>query len=100
MNASDTKDATLAEERVRDNHSRPDRPFGAQAYLRGPADARSRIRTLISPADVGQANRGRVLEALFDLGPTSRAELARYVGVNRATITGIVQPLLDVGLLI
>ena len=36
-----------------------------------------------------------MIEALFDLGPTSRAELARKAGVNRTTISGIVQPLID-----
>jgi predicted NBD/HSP70 family sugar kinase len=40
------------------------------------------------------------LQALFDLGPTSRAELARQAGVNRTTISGIVQPLLDQRLLV
>src|SRR5689334_22918733 len=54
-----------------------------------------RRHSLISPAQMGHANRGRVIQALFDLGPTSRAELARVIGVNRATITGIVQPLID-----
>ena len=49
---------------------------------------------------MGHANRGRVLQAIFDLGPTSRAELARHIGVGRATITGIVQPLLDEGFLV
>ncbi|MGF1625816.1 MAG: ROK family protein [Alphaproteobacteria bacterium] len=57
-------------------------------------------RPLISPAAIGPANRGRVLQALFDLGPTSRAELARYAQVNRTTISGIVQPLLDRGVLV
>ncbi|WP_018181937.1 ROK family protein [Kaistia granuli] len=52
-------------------------------------------RSLLSSAMVGSANRGRVLQTLFDLGPTSRAELARLAGVNRTTISGIVQPLLD-----
>ncbi|WP_035830431.1 ROK family protein [Kaistia adipata] len=52
-------------------------------------------RSLLSSSMVGSANRGRVLQALFDLGPTSRAELARLAGVNRTTISGIVQPLLD-----
>lgn len=61
---------------------------------------RGRGRGLISSSAIGLANRGRVLQALFDLGPTSRAELARHVGVNRATITGIVQPLIDQGLLV
>lgn len=57
-------------------------------------------RALISPSVIGPANRGRVLQALFDLGPTSRAELARYAQVNRTTISGIVQPLLDQGVLV
>ncbi|ODT14231.1 MAG: sugar kinase [Kaistia sp. SCN 65-12] len=52
-------------------------------------------RPLLSSSLVGSANRGRVLQSLFDLGPTSRAELARLAGVNRTTISGIVQPLLD-----
>jgi predicted NBD/HSP70 family sugar kinase len=52
-------------------------------------------RSLISASAVGSVNRGRVLQTLFDLGPTSRAELARQTGVNRATITGIIQPLVD-----
>ena len=98
MNGRDSRDTTLVEERARDGQLWPDRPLGAPNLT--PTEPRARIRTLISPADVGQANRGRVLEALFDLGPTSRAELARHVGVNRATITGIVQPLLDDGLLV
>lgn len=50
---------------------------------------------LISSSSVGSANRGRILQALFDLGPTSRADLARYTGVNRATISGIIQPMVD-----
>jgi predicted NBD/HSP70 family sugar kinase len=50
---------------------------------------------LLSSSVVGTANRGLVIQALFDLGPTSRAELARRAGVNRTTISGIVQPLID-----
>lgn len=64
------------------------------------ARPRGRNRGLISSSAIGLANRGRVLQVLFDLGPTSRAELARHVGVNRATITGIIQPLIDEGLLV
>lgn len=64
------------------------------------ARPRGRRQGLISSSAIGLANRGRVLQALFDLGPTSRAELARHVGVNRATITGIIQPLIDQGLLV
>jgi predicted NBD/HSP70 family sugar kinase len=59
-----------------------------------------RPQRLISSSAIGLANRGRVLQALFDLGPTSRAELARHVGVNRATISGIIQPLIDEGILV
>jgi predicted NBD/HSP70 family sugar kinase len=57
-------------------------------------------RSLLSSSVVGSANRRFVIQALFDLGPTSRAELARRAGVNRTTISGIVQPLIDGDLLI
>ncbi|MCP4382223.1 MAG: ROK family protein [Hyphomicrobiales bacterium] len=60
----------------------------------------SKTKTLISPSAIGPANRGRVLQALIDLGPSSRAELARHTAVNRTTISGIVQPLLDQGILV
>ena len=52
-------------------------------------------RPLLSSSLVGTANRGRVIQTLYDMGPTSRAELARAAGVNRTTISGIVQPLID-----
>lgn len=55
---------------------------------------------IISPARAGEANRGRVLEALHMRGPRSRAELARDLGVNRATVTTILQPLFDHGMLV
>lgn len=57
-------------------------------------------KALLSSSMVGSTNRGRVLQALFDLGPTSRAELARIAGVNRTTISGIVQPLIDDSVLV
>ena len=64
-------------------------------------NARDRApRSLLSSSMVGTANRGVVIQALFDLGPTSRAELARHAGVNRTTISGIVQPLIDNNLLV
>lgn len=74
--------------------SKPDRLLG-----RARGSARQTARSLISSSLIGPANRGRVLQALLDLGPTSRAELARYAQVNRTTISGIVQPLLDRGVL-
>ncbi len=66
---------------------------------RSPTD-RGRRQGLLSSHTIGSANRGRVLQALFDLGPTSRAELARRAAVNRTTISGIVQPLLEQGILV
>ncbi|WP_225769977.1 ROK family transcriptional regulator [Inquilinus sp. Marseille-Q2685] len=62
--------------------------------------AKPRPPSLLSPSRMGDLNRGRLLQSLFDLGPTSRADLARHIGVNRATITGIVQPLIDDGILV
>ena len=54
---------------------------------------------LLSPAAVGDVNRSRVLRALWDHGPQSRADLARLAGVTRGTIGNIVQSLVDAGLL-
>lgn len=48
---------------------------------------------------IGDVNRSRVLQALVDHGPLSRAELARLAGVPRATMGTIVQGLLDAALL-
>lgn len=56
--------------------------------------------SIFSASQIGESNKRRVLQMLFDLGPTSRADLARLSGTKRTTITGIVQPLLDGGLLI
>lgn len=55
---------------------------------------------LLSPTRIGQVNRSRVLELLHQEGPSSRAQLARALGVNRATVASIVQPLLDGGTLV
>lgn len=62
----------------------------------GPAKAPG----LLSPASIGRANRSRVLELLHRDGPASRAQLARALQVNRATITSILQPLIDNGTLV
>jgi len=50
---------------------------------------------LLSPASIGQVNRSRVLELLHQNGPSSRAQLARALNVNRATIASILHPLID-----
>lgn len=55
---------------------------------------------IFSASQIGESNKRRVLQMLFDLGATSRADLARLSGTKRTTITGIVQPLIDGGLLI
>ena len=76
-------------------------PLGSGRAQLDKTSARTRRgHGLISSAAVGAANRGRVLQALFDLGPTSRADLARHVGVNRATISGIIQRLVDQAILV
>lgn len=63
-----------------------------------PATTTVRSR-LITPTRVGEVNRARILQALYQLGPQSRADLARALSVPRGTIQAIVQPLLDTGLL-
>ncbi|WP_197430289.1 ROK family transcriptional regulator [Auraticoccus cholistanensis] len=59
----------------------------------------ARVR-LLSPSTMGRSNRSRVLQLLLQNGPTSRAQLARALGVNRATIATILQPLVDDGSLV
>ena len=54
---------------------------------------------LLSNRQIGDVNRSRVLRALCDHGPLSRAELARLAGVPRATIGTIAQGLVDDGLI-
>lgn len=54
--------------------------------------------TLLSPARIGDVNRSRVIQALCDHGPMSRADLAKMAGVTRATIGNIASDLVDAGL--
>jgi predicted NBD/HSP70 family sugar kinase len=77
------------------------RPQPPGSDAEGGDSERARMhQSLLSSSSVGATNRGLVIQALFDLGPTSRAELARLAGVNRTTISGIVQPLIDAGVLV
>ncbi len=55
---------------------------------------------LLSSSDVGTANRARVLQSLLESGPTSRADLARRINVQRATVSTIVTGLLQSGILV
>ncbi|MDQ1582354.1 MAG: hypothetical protein QOF36_408 [Microbacteriaceae bacterium] len=66
---------------------------------RAPARVPSAPR-LISPAGAGQVNRTRLLQILYDVGPTSRAQLARISRVTKTTIGAIVQPMIDDGILV
>ena len=78
----------------------PDRPHSSRPSSLVERASDRAAQSLLSSSAVGTANRGLVIQALFDLGPTSRAELARRAGVNRTTISGIVQPLIDSGVLV
>ena len=55
---------------------------------------------LISQSATGRMNRTRLLQILYDVGPASRAELARIAEVTKTTIGSIVQPMLDEGILV
>lgn len=54
---------------------------------------------VLSPQDLGRANRFRVLQALVDRGPLSRAELSRLLGVPRASVGAITNALVESGVL-
>jgi len=56
-------------------------------------------KPVLSPQDLGQVNRLRVMQALVDRGPLSRAELARVLGVPRASVGTIANLLLADGIL-
>lgn len=56
--------------------------------------------SVLTAADLGAANRSRLIRTLHRDGPQSRAELAATLGVSRATVTTIVQPVLEAGLLV
>src|SRR5205823_6039148 len=54
---------------------------------------------LLTPSDIGDVNRSRVIQAFCDYGALSRADLAKMAGVTRATIGNIVAGLIDSGLI-
>src|SRR5438874_13496345 len=54
---------------------------------------------LLTPSDIGDVNRSRVIQAFCDYGPLSRADLAKMAGVTRATIGNIVLGLIESGLI-
>lgn len=54
---------------------------------------------LLTPSNIGDVNRSRVMQAFCDHGPLSRAELAKMAHVTRATIGNIVAVLIEAGLI-
>ncbi|MCU1524457.1 MAG: sugar kinase [Microbacteriaceae bacterium] len=80
-----------------------EKPMTAQSRPRGsyraPVPVTSSPR-LISQSATGRLNRTRLLQILYDVGPLSRAELARLAEVTKTTIGSIVQPMLDEGILV
>ena len=54
---------------------------------------------LLTPSDIGDVNRSRVIQAFCDYGPLTRADLAKMAGVTRATIGNIVSNLVESGLI-
>lgn len=55
---------------------------------------------VLTAVDLGAANRARLVRLLYRDGVQSRSQLARRLGVSRATVTTIVQPLLEDGVLV
>lgn len=53
----------------------------------------------LSPADIGRANRARVIHALQVHGALSRSQLADRLQISRGSVTAIVAPLLREGIL-
>src|SRR5699024_8985007 len=49
--------------------------------------------------DLGRANQYRLIQALVDHGPQSRAELARVLSVSRASVGAITNGLIEHGVL-
>lgn len=58
------------------------------------AESKDSSLVLLSPKDVGDINRAKVITSLYDHGPQSRADLARLMNSTRSTISTIVQPLI------
>ncbi len=51
-------------------------------------------RRLQTSADLGEANRGRIIAIIRDEGPLSRTELAQRMGATRAGVSNLVQQLI------
>lgn len=71
---------------------------GSPAY-RAPQRAGS-SKPLLSHAIAGHLNRTRLLQMLYDTGPSARSDLARMAQVTKTTIGSIVQPMIDEGILV
>jgi len=58
-----------------------------------------RVAQFLSPTRVDELNRSRVIQALCDHGPMSRADLESMAGVNDASIDSALHSLMDRGLI-
>src|SRR5438105_13051381 len=58
-----------------------------------------RVAQFLSPTRVDEVNRSRVIQALCDHGPMSRADLEAMAGVSDASIDSAVHSLMDRGLI-
>lgn len=56
--------------------------------------------SVLTAADLGAANKARLIRLLHRDGPQSRSDLAAALGVSRATVTTMVQSVLEAGLLV
>ena len=62
-----------------------------------PTPRRVRTSAAVLPTDGRRQNLSLVLQTLRRLGPTSRAQLAREVGVTKVTMSALVSELIDEG---
>lgn len=53
-----------------------------------------------SPSDLGQLNKRRIVAAVHRHNPISRADLARLSGLSKAAVSGIIQQLIEQGMLV
>lgn len=78
-------------------------PAASIPRVRTPEDAATRVAeppVLLTPRLIGDVNRSRIMRALREHGPRTRADLARLADVPRATIGKITATMIDVGLLV
>ena len=73
-------------------------PLAKSSVERARDDERMRLPAKATHAQTRQHNHRLVLRTLYDLGPISRAEVARSTGLTRTTVSDVVGDLLDEGM--